>query len=296
VARGIGSVSVVAGSSPTVTYVDGGGDEHTVSPRLVIAADGRDSTVRRALKIEKFIDDPHHLFSGMLVDGAHDWPDDLQAIATTGDCSFLAFPQGGGRIRLYAAIALHDRGRFTGTEGTQRFIDSCLMECCPPSAALAAATPGGPCRTFQNSDGLIERITAPGVVFVGDAAGHNDPLIGQGLAITHRDVRQVRDALRATENWNEIAFLPYVSERRDRMRRLRIAAAFQARIEAAFGDAGRKHRAAMFERMKSDLTAAFSLGCALAGPETIPDEVYEAGASEIGLAPSPDWPLLPSRT
>ena len=33
---------------------------------------------------------------GLLVEGAEGWADDLQAIGTEGDFSFLAFPQGGG--------------------------------------------------------------------------------------------------------------------------------------------------------------------------------------------------------
>ena len=32
-----------------------------------------------------------------------------------------------------------------------------------------------------------------GVVLIGDAAGHNDPIIGQGLSIALRDARIVRD-------------------------------------------------------------------------------------------------------
>ena len=38
---------------------------------------------------------------------------------------------------------------------------------------------------------------APGVVLLGDAAGWNDPIIGQGLSIALRDVRMVADVVRA---------------------------------------------------------------------------------------------------
>jgi 2-polyprenyl-6-methoxyphenol hydroxylase-like FAD-dependent oxidoreductase len=291
--RGVGSVAVSPGAEPVVRYVHGD-REHELSTRLVVAADGRDSTIRRALGIEKFVDEPHHLFAGMLVDGAFEWPADLQAIATAGDSSFLAFPQGAGRVRLYAAIPLEQRGRFSGAQGPRRFVESCIKDCCPPSTAFEDVRPAGPCRTFQNSDGMTERITAPGVVFVGDAAGHNDPLIGQGLSITHRDVRLVRDVVRASGTWNEAAFAPYLAERRDRMRRLRIAAAFQARLEAAFGESGRTHRRRMFERMQSDPDSAFPLMSALAGPEAVVDDIYERGAREIALASAPDWPLAPA--
>ena len=36
---------------------------------------------------------------------------------------------------------------------------------------------------------------AAGVVLVGDAAGHNDPIVGQGLSIALRDARMVRDLI-----------------------------------------------------------------------------------------------------
>ena len=62
---------------------------------------------------------------------------------------------------------------------------------------LAAARPVGPCQGYPNADTWIDRPMAPGVVLVGDAAGHNDPVIGQGLAIALRDVRLVGDALPA---------------------------------------------------------------------------------------------------
>ena len=58
-------------------------------------------------------------------------------------------------------------------------------------------------------------------MLIGDAAGHNDPIIGQGLSITYRDVRIVRDVLLGGDDWSPAAFAAYGEERRERMRRLR---------------------------------------------------------------------------
>ena len=63
------------------------------------------------------------------------------------------------------------------------------------------------------------------MVLVGDAAGHNDPLIGQGLSITQADVRNITDALLSTDDWSAPGvFDEYGREQAERLRRLRIAA------------------------------------------------------------------------
>ena len=58
---------------------------------------------------------------------------------------------------------------------------------------MAKAIPAGPCATYPGDDTWTDTPYAPGVVLIGDAAGHNDPIIGQGLSIAMRDARMVRD-------------------------------------------------------------------------------------------------------
>ena len=69
--RGVEQVKVTAGESPAVRYVHGG-VEHEVRPRLVVAADGRESSTRRQLGIEMEKSDPRIFLAGMLVDGVRD--------------------------------------------------------------------------------------------------------------------------------------------------------------------------------------------------------------------------------
>ena len=76
-------------------------------------------------------DPPHHYFSGVLVDGADDFDQELQAIGTEGDVHFLAFPQGAGRVRLYLGFGLDQPKRFTGPDGPQAFVDAFRFECMP---------------------------------------------------------------------------------------------------------------------------------------------------------------------
>ena len=58
-----------------------------------------------------------------------------------------------------------------------------------------AATPAGPCATYPGDDTWTDAPFADGVVLIGDAAGYNDPIIGQGLSIAMRDARIVRDLI-----------------------------------------------------------------------------------------------------
>ncbi|HEU4430147.1 MAG TPA: FAD-dependent monooxygenase, partial [Myxococcota bacterium] len=120
VRRGAADVRVTPGSAPEVSYAHAGA-AHTARADLVFGADGRASSVRRQLGFALQQAPEHHLFAGLLVDGADAWPADTQAIGTEGDVSFLAFPQGNGRVRLYVGYAREQAGRFSGSEGAQRF-------------------------------------------------------------------------------------------------------------------------------------------------------------------------------
>src|SRR5215218_767311 len=91
------------------------------------------------------------------------------------------------------------------------------------------------------TDHWVEDPTAPGVVLVGDAAGHNDPILGQGLSIALRDVRLVSEAILAGGR-DPAAFRPYVEERLERMRRLRITASLAATVRAEYGTEARRRR------------------------------------------------------
>ena len=72
VKRGTSPARVTPGVTPTVTYSLDGVD-HTATARLVVAADGRESGIRKSLGIELHSTEPHVIMAGMLVDGIHDW-------------------------------------------------------------------------------------------------------------------------------------------------------------------------------------------------------------------------------
>jgi 2-polyprenyl-6-methoxyphenol hydroxylase-like FAD-dependent oxidoreductase len=111
-------------------------------------------------------------------------------------------------------------------------------------------------------------------VLIGDAAGHNDPIIGQGLSIAYRDVRIVRDLMLDDRNWTPDVFRPYAEERRERMRRLRLTASTFSILSVEFGDGPRARRAKVREeRLRGSFPDVAP--AAFVGPEVLPAEMFD---------------------
>ena len=239
--RGVTDLQVTAGAAPAVRFRHDG-VEHKFNPRIVIGADGRNSTVRTQVGIDQHRNPTHHLMAGMLVDGTAGWPADLQIFGTEARVNFLAFPQSAERVRLYICYGTDEKRRLAGADNQARFLDAFRLACVPGSEHLANGTPSGPCNSYGNEDAWTDVPYVPGVVLIGDAAGHNDPIIGQGLSISYRDVRIVRDLMLENRSWTPEVFQPYAEERRERMRRLRLTASTFSILNAEFGDHARERR------------------------------------------------------
>jgi 2-polyprenyl-6-methoxyphenol hydroxylase-like FAD-dependent oxidoreductase len=270
--RGVTDLEVAAGAAPEVRCRHDG-REHCFNPRLVIGADGRNSIVRVQAGIRRHRDPTHHLMAGMLVDNIEGWPGDLQILGTEADINFLAFPQSDSRARLYICYGSDQKRRFAGVDSQSRFLDAFRLKSVPDSEYLANGTPAGPCHSYGNEDTWTDVPYVPGVVLIGDAAGHNDPIIGQGLSIAYRDVRVVRDLMLENREWKPEVFAPYADERRERMRRLRVTASSFSILSAEFGPGARARRMRVREeRMRGtfpDLAPA-----TLIGPDVLPAELF----------------------
>lgn len=274
VLRPVSDVRIELDGTPAVEYAIKGERRHATC-RLVVGADGRGSLVRKAAGIELHRDPTHHLFAGMLVEGATDWPADMQTIGSEGDVHFLVFPQGGGRARLYLGYPSDQPRRLAGAQGPRAFLDAFRLESLPECESLCAAEPAGPCHSYPNEDTWTDAFARPGVVLIGDAAGSNDPIIGQGLSITLRDVRLVRDALLSEREWTPRLFQPYAAERRERMRRLRFSAAFASTLLNEFGPAAEARRKRVREKSLQDPSVMMPLMATLVGPESVPGEIFQ---------------------
>ena len=271
--RGVNVIEAKGGDAPRVVF-EHDGATHEANARLLIGADGRTSMVREAAGIVLHQDKPHHWFAGLLVDGAEGWDQDLQAIGTEGEFGFLAFPQGDGRVRVYGGYPLDQAQRFKGPDGARRFLDNFTMACSPQNRHLVAGQPAGPLFSYFNADAWTDEPFAKGVVLVGDAGGWNDPILGLGLSITYRDVRIVSDLLKSTDDWASLSFAPYAEERAERLRRLRFVAKIQATVDMEFGEKAKARRKSLFERSAADPTLKAHAFAVMAGPETLPPEMF----------------------
>ena len=271
--REVTGVEVTPGARPEVRFRHAG-KTIRYSPRLVVGADGRNSIVRVQAGIQHHRDFTHHLMAGMLVDNTDGWPPDLQIFGTEENINFLAFPQSATRVRLYICYGTDQKKRFAGADNQARFLDAFRLKSVPSSECLANGTPAGPCNSYGNEDTWTETPFAPGVVLIGDAAGHNDPIIGQGLSITYRDVRMVRDLMLENRgDWTPERFRPYAEERAERMRRLRITASSLSILNAEFGPHALARRLKVREEKARG--NVFDLAPAtFVGPEVIPAEMF----------------------
>jgi len=283
VLRGVEDIQVSAGRPPSIGFRH---ERRALSwrPRLIVGADGRNSRLRQQLGITLLADPPHNLLGGMLVEGVPEWPQDTQVIGTEGRTHFLIFPQGGDRVRLYVCYDFADKALYAGAGRQRKLVETFAgLTCLPHAAAIAQCRPIGPFNAFSNEDHWTQDPTVAGVVLIGDAAGHNDPIVGQGLSIALRDVRLVSEIL--LDGWRDRdAFRPYVEERGERMRRLRIAARLATTLRAEFGEVARQRRAKVQKRLRVDKMPS-PLAAVMLGPDRLPADHFAPATLDALLAP-----------
>jgi 2-polyprenyl-6-methoxyphenol hydroxylase-like FAD-dependent oxidoreductase len=279
VIRGIGDVTIETEGTPSVCW-EHNGVETVATCRLIVGADGRGSTVRRQAGIELHQDPTHHFFAGLLVEGADEWPTDIETMGTEGDVQFFVFPQAPGRARLYLSYAIEQKSRFAGNGNEQKFLEAFRLKSVPNSESIAKARIAGPCHSIPNQSTWTERPVRPGLVLLGDAAGYNDPIVGQGLSISMRDIRVVSELLLGSDKWDEALLEPYVEERAERMRRLRVAATMDSVVHAEFGPEATARKLRLMKATQADPTLGLARAGVMLGPEMIPAEAFTEEALE----------------
>ena len=151
------------------------------------------------------------------------------------------------------------------------------MRCMPRAAELAAATPLGPCATFGGEDTWVDVPFAEGVALIGDAAGYNDPLIGQGLSLALRDARDLSEILLGAAEWTPANLACYGEQRRRRTARVRFTAGVMAALNATFDPESRTRRHRFLRRLPAADFRGRALFAALGlGPDRSPDWTYTA--------------------
>lgn len=200
VRRGATVRSATGGARPRIVVENGAVEE--LSARLVVGADGRNSSMRAAAGFSIRKDAPFLMIAGVLLDNMK-MPEDTGLIYLNPDISQGAylFPQGRGRVRAYSAYPTDAGYRLQGERDLPRFFTE-SHRAGAPEGLFDGATAVGPLASFEATDVWVDQPYRDGFVLVGDAAAANDPSWGQGMSISLRDARVLRDSLLQTDDWD----------------------------------------------------------------------------------------------
>jgi ubiquinone biosynthesis UbiH/UbiF/VisC/COQ6 family hydroxylase len=188
-------------------------DGSIVSAKLVAAADGRDSWVRRCAGLDAF--DTHYNEKGVVANFACEKPHRSHAYQWFSDEGVLAWlPLPGNRISIVwsapdgladelvslSADAFCERVAAAGANALGRF------ELLTPPAAF-------PLRLMR-----VPKVVAPRLALIGDAAHGIHPLSGHGINLGYQDARVLAETLAACQPWHDIGNLR-ILERYQRARK-----------------------------------------------------------------------------
>lgn len=204
VRRGVSVRGVEPGEQPAVLVEQNGGQER-LECRLVVGADGRNSMVRKwgGFDVQR---DPDRLQIGGIMMENCPFPADTALMYFNPPLGIASpiFPQGNKRARLYHATRVDQGAGHSGEKDLPAFLEGCERAGVDASL-LKSARYSGPLATFKGAATWIDHPYKNGVALVGDAAGHSDPTWGQGLSLTLRDARLLRDKLSETDDWHAAA-------------------------------------------------------------------------------------------
>jgi 2-polyprenyl-6-methoxyphenol hydroxylase-like FAD-dependent oxidoreductase len=201
VRTGVRATGVEPGRPATVTVENGRAAER-ITARMVVGADGRGSLVRKWAGFSETQDPPRMQICGLYMEGCSAPEDSVRLVndVSTAQASII-FALGGQRARTYFIHRVSDGFRLQGEKDVPQFIERCVATGMP-AAFYERAEAAGPLATFDGADCYVQSPYRDGVALIGDAASSSDPSWGQGLSLTVRDARVLRDALVATDDWD----------------------------------------------------------------------------------------------
>lgn len=203
VRRGVTVTAVKGGSDPAVTTVAHHGPAEQLHARLIIGADGRRSMVRHWGGFTVQHDPESNIISGVMLENMKVPADTLQWLIHPDSGKIVViFPQR-DCARAYLEYPASAPYRLQNERQISHFIEESAI-IAPPEFYLGAR-PIGPLASFSGADSWVDHPYRDNVVLVGDAAASSDPTYGQGLSLTLRDIRVLRDQLLATSDWNAAA-------------------------------------------------------------------------------------------
>ncbi len=211
VRRGVIARDIKRDGFPTV-LVEQDGHSEEVQARLVVGADGRTSMVRKWAGFAAQQDPERLLITGVLLENLPTPQADTfyYLMNPTIGQGVPLVPQGNGRVRAYLVHTKATSPRLQGEADLPRFVEESIRSGAP-AEWYAGGNVAGPLATFDCADTWVDHPYREGVVLIGDAAAASDPSWGQGLSLTLRDVRVLRDHLLTNPDW-DVAGHAYAKE------------------------------------------------------------------------------------
>lgn len=201
VRRGVAVERIEPGKTPAVVVTNAGGHER-IAARLVIAADGRGSVARKWLGLASREQANPCYMAGVLLTGVRAPENTIYFIFSPerGMCAILVY-LGDGRSRGYCIYPKSAGYRLQGESMLARFFAESSGVYPPLADCYAEAKSAGPLASFDTSDSWVDHAYRDGVALVGDAAAVTDPTFGQGMSLSLRDARTLRDELSRDSDW-----------------------------------------------------------------------------------------------
>lgn len=203
VRRGVSVVAVERGANNAVVVAREAKDER-IAARLVVVADGRGSAARKwAGFTAQKSSQPFH-FAGVLLTGVASREDVLTYLFNP-DLGLVVgmVPLTKQRWRAYLGYPTETGLILQGAEKLEAFLAESKRVAPKVAEAYAEVKSMGPLATFEGSESWVTHPYRDGVALLGDAAAISDPTFGQGMSITLRDARVLRDALLDHSDWAE---------------------------------------------------------------------------------------------
>jgi 2-polyprenyl-6-methoxyphenol hydroxylase-like FAD-dependent oxidoreductase len=188
-------VSLVGGGSRRCgVRIQQAGGERVLRARLVVGADGRNSTVARLVNARKYNVVPSERFAyWSFFDGVDPGPDPGIVYHRWAGRLVIATPADGG---LYEVIVIPDeqfRAEFAA-DRERAFMDH-AMACAPVAEALRGARRVGKLYGIKRWEGFFRESAGPGWALVGDAGHFKDPAPGQGMTDAFRQAEALAPAI-----------------------------------------------------------------------------------------------------
>ena len=170
------------------------GSEQSLEARLVVGADGRNSTVARLAGSRKYNLTPNErLFYWSFFEGTDPGAEPTVVFHRWSGTFVLGIPADSGLYQVLSLPELSELQRFR--QSLEESHLEYIRRCDPVAQALSGARRVGKLFGMLRWEGFFREATGPGWVLAGDAGHFKDPSLGQGIQDAFRQVEVLAPAI-----------------------------------------------------------------------------------------------------